>query len=442
MVKRSRKWLAKVTMIVCLMFSVCTAEVYAAPKEYKSVTKSIKQKETKSKIDKKNKKQEEVVKEESTVEVTPKPESTVEENQNEEKQEGMDAEKIAKYQAMSEAEAQWLWSQQMSNGAFAFYNEKNGSVTINPYFSEIVAISLINYDATEAAAEKIKKYMDWHFAHINTAEEDYNGLGGTIYDYNAVVENGIVVSETSKGSYDSTDSYSALFVKVLADYVKVYGDTEYIKTKKEQIDTIVNVMFATMAPNGYTYAKPDYKIIYLMDNTEVYSGLTAAKYLYQNVLEDAFMYEKINNALTHYNENFNKDWWKGNHYAAVLNGDNSEYTGYAFSWDMFYPCATAQMYPLLYCLIAPESEYAKTVYNGICNAWDWQDMDYVEEGVDVFYWGAFAYLGGLMGDEDRFNSYMEKYTAIIDAGRPYPLYSAEAAMVLNGCQVIQSKLAR
>ena len=31
-----------------------------------------------------------------------------------------------------------------------------------------------------------------------------------------------------------------------------------------KIKDVVNVMFATMSPNGYTYAKPDYQIIYLM----------------------------------------------------------------------------------------------------------------------------------------------------------------------------------
>ena len=29
--------------------------------------------------------------------------------------------------------------------------------------------------------------MDWHFAHLNTAETDYNGVDGTIYDYTLTV---------------------------------------------------------------------------------------------------------------------------------------------------------------------------------------------------------------------------------------------------------------
>ena len=55
-------------------------------------------------------------------------------------------EKLNYYKRMSKSEADWLWSQQLPNGAFAFYNHFNGEVSVNPYFSEIVAISLINYD--------------------------------------------------------------------------------------------------------------------------------------------------------------------------------------------------------------------------------------------------------------------------------------------------------
>ena len=344
-------------------------------------------------------------------------------------------EKMDYYEKLSQGEAQWLWNQQLSNGAFAFYYAPNGSILINPYFSEITAIALINYDKSEEAKHKIEKYFDWHLSHINTEEEDYNGLAGTIYDYDAVNQNGIVISETSKGSYDSTDSYSALFVKALADYVKAYGDGSYLNKHEDTIKDIVNVMFATMS-GGYTYAKPDYKIRYLMDNSEVYAGLKAAEYIYSNVIVDDEMYKKVSAAVDYYDKNFNNDWWKGDHYASILNTDNSEYTGIEFSWDNFYPCATSQMFPIIYGIVEADSTYAKTVYEGLCSNWNWQEMDYVANGTTVFCWGNFAYLAALMNDEDRLASYMNKYEEIINKGRPYPLYSSESAMVLMGCNKI------
>ena len=348
-------------------------------------------------------------------------------------------ESISYYKEMADAEAEWLWTQQMSNGAFAFYNHDNGKVSINPYFSEIVAIALINHDSSKEAQGRIENYFDWHFSHINTAETDYNGLAGTIYDYSVMVEDGIVVSETSKGSYDSTDSYSALFLKALADYVKTYGDTDYLLAHESQIRDITNVIFATMS-GGYTYAKPDYKIFYLMDNSEVYAGLEAAEYIYSNIIDDAEMYEKVSNALAFYKEHFNEHWWKGDHYATVLKSDYSEYKGYEFSWDSFYPCATAQMFPILYGIVDADSTYAQDAYKGLCNAWEWQDMDYVTKKACTFYWGNFAYLGGLMNDEERLNTYLDKYQDIVDNGRKYPLYSSESAMVLLGCDEMIMKL--
>lgn len=347
-------------------------------------------------------------------------------------------EKIEYYQELAKEEADWLWSQQMSNGAFAFYNEFNGNVRVNPYFSEIVAIALINYDNSVDAKNKIKKYMDWHFAHINSSSEDYNGLAGTIYDYTAVVKNGIVISESTKKTYDSTDSYSALFIKVLADYAKVYGDTQYIVEHKETIKDITNVIFANLSSNGYSYAKPDYKIRYLMDNSEVYAGLVSAKYIYSNIIDDSEMVEKINKTVEFFDANFNKHWWKGDHYAPTLSTKYEEHND--FSWNNFYPNATAQMFPVIYDVIDSNSNNAKVIYSGLCNSWDWQDMDYISEGVDVFCWGSFALLGAKMNDVSRFDAYMNRYKEIVDGGRLYPLYSSESAMVLMGLNTMIENL--
>lgn len=320
--------------------------------------KSTTPKETTTKKNNKETKQNTTTEEATTEEVTTEIVET--DNRN----------KTQKYRELADREAEWLWSQQMSNGAFAFYNAPYGTVSINPYFSEIVAISLIRHDDSKEAGNKIKKYLDWHFAHINSAQDDYNGLEGTIYDYTADVVNGVVVEERTNRTYDSTDSYSALFIKVLADYVKTYGDSDYVESHNEDVKAITDVMFATMK-GGYTYAKPDYAIRYLMDNSEVFAGLESAEYIYASVIDDDEMYKKVSKAAGFYRDNFNNDWWKGGHYATVLNFDNSEYTG-------------------------------------------------------------FALLAAQQGDTERFDRYIDRYQQIVDGGRMYPLYSAESAMVLNG----------
>ena len=94
------------------------------------------------------------------------------------------------------------------------------------------------------------------------------------------------------------------------------------------------------------------------------------------------------------------------------------------------------MFPIIYGVVEAESTYAITVYESLCNNWNWQEMDYVTNGTTAFCWGNFAYLAALMNDEDRLFSYMNKYEEIINEGRPYPLYSSESAMVFMGCNEI------
>ena len=387
--------------------------------------------------------QEETTQKEASQEENVQEESVKEESEQTETVQGREdnmplLETIHYYTMHLEDEAQWLWTQQLDNGAFAFYNEQNGSVYVNPYFSEITAIALIKHDQSPEAQEKMRKYLEWHFAHLNTAEEDYNGLAGTIYDYDLIVKDGEVISETSKGSYDSTDSYAALFLVALNEYVNSYGDEAYIVEHKDEIDAVVNVIYATMAENGYTYAKPDYKICYLMDNSEVYAGLVAARDLYRNVIGDEEMAEKLTASVNHYRENFEKDWWKGDHYAATISKSTcSENT--TFSWDNFYPCVTAQLFPVLFDLPVNEA-HTQMVYDKIDAVIDWQNMEYVTNGTTVFYWCNFATYAAKLGKFDDLAVYMSNYQSVIDGGRRYPLYSSESAKILEACDIIRKDL--
>ena len=195
---------------------------------------------------------------------------------------------MAFFQNIVDTENAWLASIQLSNGAMPMTPTTNGTVKVTPYFSDFAALSLLNQPNKYAG--NVKKYMDWHFSHLNTAKTDYNGVDGTIYDYNVTVSSGKVTGEAilmsgGKKSYDSTDSYAATFLMVLQKYVEKTGDKAYIVAHKSEIERIVNAMFATMK-NGLTLAKPDYAIKYLMDNCEVYGGLRAAASLYRDVLRD------------------------------------------------------------------------------------------------------------------------------------------------------------
>ncbi|MBQ5905064.1 MAG: hypothetical protein IIW88_04270, partial [Clostridia bacterium] len=89
-------------------------------------------------------------------------------------------EQLQMFRQIFESETEWLASLQLENGALPMTYSPNGKLTVNPYFADFAALALL--DDAEKYAGNVKAYMDWHFAHLNTAEEDFGGLDGTIYD--------------------------------------------------------------------------------------------------------------------------------------------------------------------------------------------------------------------------------------------------------------------
>lgn len=180
-------------------------------------------------------------------------------------------ENLSLFREIYETETEWLASLQLDNGAIPMTAAKNGELRMSPYFADVSALALL--DNAEKYKDNVKAYMDWHFAHLNTAEDDVNGLDGTIYDYTITVKDGkvekeVITESSDKKSYDSTDSYAATFICVLDKYYEKTDDSGYILSHAPDIDRITGVMDATMH-NGLTYARPDHKVKYLMDNCEV-----------------------------------------------------------------------------------------------------------------------------------------------------------------------------
>ena len=333
------------------------------------------------------------------------------------------------YAALAAEEADWLWKQQLPNGAIAFYYRDNGEVTVNPYFSAFAAIALTAYDGSPEAGERIKRFIEWYFAHLNTKSD--NIIPGTIYDYTITMKNGEIVSEESTGKYDSTDSYSAFFLRLLWDYAERYGDTALLKEHAAEIKTLLNVIYATRV-FGYTFAKPSDLHLYLMDNCEVYAGVCAAEKI-GAAIGDSELQKKAAKAADVYRTRFMKDWYRDGRftYQKVIFGPFCllDYDP-LFSWANFYPDAAAQVYPVLWDLISPDSPEAKLVYENFCSSWKWESMEYVRSGVEVFYWGALALAGAKMGDTERVNTYLYYYGQRTNPDRAYPLYCFDSAMVL------------
>lgn len=348
------------------------------------------------------------------------------------------------FETIFESETKWLASLQLENGAIPMTADLNGEVRMNPYFADFAALALL--DKAEKYSEVVVKYMDWHFTHLNTAETDHNGIDGTIHDFTITLENGKITDESvtlvkNKKSYDSVDSYAATFLMVLNKYYSKTGDSAYIISHSTDIQRILNALFATYH-NGMTIAKPEWRVKYLMDNCEVYEGLLAAAELYKNVLcpnnpELEALEKKCANSALEVHQTIEDELWKPlfGHYEVGVR-KLIKVPSDLFFWKKYYPCATAQLFPIIHGVIPPNTERANKLYDKFCESFDWENFDYP----DIFYWGANLQAAVAMNDIDRVVTYMTNYAEFID-DHAYPVYNADSARISLAAYTLLEKYA-
>ena len=341
-------------------------------------------------------------------------------------------EQLQLFKQIFESETKWLSTLQLENGAIPMTYSANGNLTMNPYFADFAALALL--DDAEKYADNVKAYMDWHFNHLNTAKEDFNGLDGTIYDYVITMKDGKIESEVvstpeNADSYDTTDSYAATFLTVLDKYLSKTGDSAYIIDNAEDIKRITNVMFATLQ-NGLTYAKHNHRVKYLMDNCEVYEGAIAATNLFEEIVKDGKteytdMRDDCEKLISTVKESINRKLWNfvGGYYRPGI-------TAYVriptkiFSWNTYYPQATSQLFPIICGVIEPDTERARSLYEKFSEAYHWEAFEYP----DAFYWGANVQAAAIMNDVESVVEYMQNYLPLTEK-HSWPLYNMDSARV-------------
>lgn len=348
-------------------------------------------------------------------------------------------EDIAVFRQIFESETAYLAGLQLDNGAIPMTNSGDGTFTMNPYFADFAALALL--DNADEYADEVKKYMDWHFAHLNTAESDYNGIDGTIYDYKITVVNGKVteekISEADDGRkiYDSTDSYGATFLMVLSKYYEKTGDKNYIISHSNDINRIVNAMFSTLHKD-LAFARPDYEMKYLMDNSEVYCGAMMASDLFRDVIcpvNPAYTdtielcKTKAEAIIAAIEDNL---WVKSEKRYITAIGRSGKAT-HDFSWSSFYPSGSAQVFPIIYGVLGADTKRANDLYDKFCESFDWENFNIKSE----FCWGSNVLAAAHMNDVERVVRYMENYMEHFPEHK-YPLYNADAARVCMAAYIM------
>lgn len=339
------------------------------------------------------------------------------------------------YRIFAQEEKEWILSCQTDGGLILLREwEKEHTQeeqTVVPYFSSIAALGLLSGTVTEEQAEGARRYQLWYLDHLNSEDDDPVNGSGTIYDYRAI-RDGRTIRVESAGSCDSVDSYAALFL-ILADRYASVADQTVLQERSGDIVLVIDALMRTIDESGLSYAKAEYPVQYLMDNSEVYAGLCAAAEILEVIEPGGERLERVKgasrdllSAMERILWNQEKQWYE----VGAKDGEVLESDG----WSEFYPDSVSQLFPACFGVLEPSSERGTQLYESFSQTWEWETLEHRREEVSDFYWCVAGYAAALQGDSPRLDTFMERYRlALEQEGREYPLYTGEAGWMAMAC---------
>jgi hypothetical protein len=152
----------------------------------------------------------------------------------------------------------------------------------------------------------------------------------------------------STGDMDSTDAYAGTFLLAARAALRVSGDRARLATLRAGIGGAVRAIEATQDRDGLTWAKPTWRVKYLMDQAETYAGLRAASELARALGDEALAVRTTDDA-----ERLRAGvagLWNpatGAYDWARHDGDARQRT----NWTLLYPDALQQMWAVAFGLV-------------------------------------------------------------------------------------------
>ena len=231
---------------------------------------------------------------------------------------------------------------QLADGSFNMVCEGKAPqnlVWIAPYFAQYSMLALLAANDCKKNSDdvaRVGKWLDWCATH-----QDKDGFW---YDHT-----GTIASYNSNGKVDAYDSSAATFLLVVERYQRSGAklSPKVVAAAKASLNCITNLADT----DGLTSAKPDYKVKYLMDNVEVFAGLSAAQTLFtktQDVAEAAIAGKHvaaISKSLLAYWEAAEKERFA---WALYPNGT------FDGGLDQFYPHGLAQLFGVSFVAAKPD----------------------------------------------------------------------------------------
>lgn len=163
-------------------------------------------------------------------------------------------------------DARWVLRAQLPDGAIAIHLDR---AAVWPYLANYAAIGLV--EASRRTGEPRYLQAAWRWLAWYQARQDRQGF---VTDYR---RSGPAMVST--GDMDSTDAYAGTFLLAVRAAVLASGDRARLETLRAGIGGAVRAIEATQDRDGLTWAKPSWRVKYLMDQAETYAGLRAASEL-------------------------------------------------------------------------------------------------------------------------------------------------------------------
>lgn len=366
------------------------------------------------------------------------------------------------YEDFIKNESAWIRSLQITSGsgtgedavgAIPMAAEGRNAGRMMPYFTEIAVMALLDIGGPENI-KAAKGYIDWHFWNMNDGSSDYIlDIDGTVYDYKITAtygENGGIATSQElsnvPGDYDSSDSYAALLFSSLNKYYELTGDTQYLKDNFDNINRVLNALYATMNEFDLTWAKANYHAAYMMDNAEVLEGLRNAIDIYaaleqaltgadqtlarENLAEVTQSYKDVKAAIEEH----------------LWDAENQDYLPYMdagkVTWSTFYADATCQAFAITTGAAGDYPGRAQALWETFNSYYSGESTQYHWENIDIpdyYIWGSLSYAASLTGDYERVNTYVETYIKLFelnDQQHADPLYIGDAGQTLRAACVM------
>jgi hypothetical protein len=236
------------------------------------------------------------------------------------------------------AHAEWILRAVMADGAIAHHVDHKA---IWPYLSNFAAMGLarathVTGDPRYAAAAW--RWLRWY--------HDHQDASGYVTDYN--VTNGVPVST---GDMDSTDAYAGTYLMAIHEAWAATGDRQQLLALRAGIVRAVKAIELTQNDDGLTWAKPSWRVKYLMDQAETFAGLKAAEFL-ASVLGDPGLGDRAARDAARLHAGVERLWNPGaGAYDWAVHEDG---TRTATNWSLLYPDALQQPWAVAFGLVTGE----------------------------------------------------------------------------------------